>query len=308
MSRSLIGRTATASAAVLAAAVVVLSGSSGADPGTGDPAVRTAAQKQTETVVMTAAAPRKYVALGSSYAAGPGGADTLGNRCLRSSDNYPNQVARALGMSLVDATCSGSTTDNILDRPQRGTVQPQIDAVTPETSVVTITTGGNDVGYVQRLIAASCRNVAADVAGDVAPHGCMFGRSIPAEPGPEQFAALTQRMTATVFAARERAPQARILLVDYPPAVVVGGPTCAKLPLTPAEIEVTIRVFDALASATAVAAQISGAELIRASVTGADHTVCSPDPWLRGFEPPVPYHPTSAGKAGVAAMVVAALR
>ncbi|MGV9670091.1 SGNH/GDSL hydrolase family protein [Gordonia sp. NPDC003504] len=310
MSRALIGRIATACGALVAAGVVVLSGSSGLASHTeAAPSVRTAAQHETGTPVnISAPAPQKYVALGSSYAAGPGGIESLSNRCLRSPDNYPNQVATALGMSLVDATCSGSTSDNILDRPQRFTPNSQIDAVTPETSLVTITTGGNDVGYIQRLIAMSCRNVAPEVAKEVAARTCNLGRPIPAEPGPERFAALEQKMIATVFAVRQRAPQARILLVDYPPAVVLGGPTCAKLPLSPTEIEATIRVFDALAMVTAAAAQISGAELITASVAGADHTVCSTDPWLRGFETPVPYHPNSAGKAAVAAMIINAVR
>ncbi|MGC4935069.1 SGNH/GDSL hydrolase family protein [Gordonia sp. DT30] len=308
MSRVLIGRVATAVAALAAAAVVVLPGSATVPSAADSTTVQTAAQRQPEAVATTAAAPQKYVALGSSYASGPDGLDSVGNRCLRSPDNYPHQVAAALNMSLVDATCSGSTTDHILDRPQRFVRQPQIDAVTPGTSLVTITTGGNDVGYVQRLTAMGCRNSAHDALKAAAERICGLGRRISPEPDYERFAAVEQKMIETAFAVRTRAPAARIVFVDYPPVVVAGGPTCAKLALSPEEVDATIRVYDELATATAEAAQISGAEIIRTATVGAEHTVCSADPWLRGFELPVPYHPNAAGKAGVAQLVIDALR
>lgn len=308
MSRLYLGRIATVVAAITTAIVVVLPGSASVQSATESTAVQTAAQRQPEAAPTPASAPQKYVALGSSYAAGPDGPASPGNRCLRSPDNYPNQVAAALNMSLVDATCSGSTTENIIGKPQRFVRYPQIDAVTPGTSLVTITTGGNDVGYVQRLLAMSCRNAVADAFKDAAERTCSLGRSISPEPGYEQFATVERKMIETVFAIRLRAPQARIVFVDYPPAVVAGGPTCAKLPLSPAEIDTTIRVYDALAMVTAHAAQVSGAEIIKTATVGAEHTVCSDDPWLRGFEPPVPFHPNAAGKAGVARLVVDALR
>ena len=43
----------------------------------------------------------KYVALGSSYAAGPGIPTQSGGICTRSSHNYPNLVAAKLKLSLV---------------------------------------------------------------------------------------------------------------------------------------------------------------------------------------------------------------
>ena len=67
------------------------------------------------------------------------------------------------------------------------------------------------------------------------------------------------------------------------------------------------RIFDRLADATALAAHETGVDLVQASVAGADHTVCSAQPWLRGFAPPIPYHPTTRGKAGVAGLVVESL-
>ena len=88
----------------------------------------------------------KYVALGSSYAAGPGIPTQSGGICTRSSHNYPSLVAAKLQLSLVDVSCSGATTANVLTT-SLGPNPPQIDAVTSDASLVTFTVGGNDIGY-----------------------------------------------------------------------------------------------------------------------------------------------------------------
>ena len=86
----------------------------------------------------------QYVAMGSSYAAGffiqpqePGA-----GACGRSLLDYPHLVAAKLRLSLNDVSCGGAVTANALDTPQ-GSAPPQIDAVTPNTRLVTMTIGGS---------------------------------------------------------------------------------------------------------------------------------------------------------------------
>ena len=57
------------------------------------------------------------------------------------------------GIDLVDVTYSGATTANVLTDPQHG-APPQIDALDGSEDLVTVTIGGNDVGYVPLLFAA----------------------------------------------------------------------------------------------------------------------------------------------------------
>src|ERR1700728_4596927 len=99
----------------------------------------------------------RYVAMGSSFAAGPGLPTRVPGsprRAGRSTGNYAHLLARALGLDLHDVTFSGVTTGDLLSPSATG--QPaQLDAVTPDTALVTITAGGNDVGYVGRLTLAS---------------------------------------------------------------------------------------------------------------------------------------------------------
>ena len=65
-----------------------------------------------------------YVAIGSSFAAGPGitpvQSSTGAAACARSGNNYASVVGRDLGANLTDVTCSGATTANVLTTSQNG--------------------------------------------------------------------------------------------------------------------------------------------------------------------------------------------
>ena len=76
----------------------------------------------------------RYVALGSSMAAGPGIQPTVAGSPLaagRSTRNYPHLVANARNLDLVDVTFSGATTAHLLTERQLGT-PPQIEALSRE--------------------------------------------------------------------------------------------------------------------------------------------------------------------------------
>ncbi len=58
-----------------------------------------------------------YVALGSSFAAGYGLGPRLEDSpyaCLKSSNGYPQQLAKMLNLSLENVTCYGATTTHVL--------------------------------------------------------------------------------------------------------------------------------------------------------------------------------------------------
>ena len=155
----------------------------------------------------------RYVAMGSSFAAGPGiapRAPASPRRAGRSSGNYAHLVARALGLDLQDVTYSGATTSDIL-RPSAGGQPAQLDAVTADTRLVTITAGGNDVGYLPRLTLASLPwplralpRVRARVAG--------FGDPDATD---ERFAQLEGNLAMIGRRLGDRAPGCRVLFVDY---------------------------------------------------------------------------------------------
>ncbi|OZC95446.1 hypothetical protein CH275_27110 [Rhodococcus sp. 06-235-1A] len=109
------------------------------------------------------------VALGSSFAAGPGIEPVVDDKAMRSGRNYAHLVAEDLGAALPDATVSGATTATILDKKQRVSTTrfaPQIDAVRTSTDLVTITAGGNDLGYLGALLGCAAANRVAHRRGD----------------------------------------------------------------------------------------------------------------------------------------------
>ncbi len=238
--------------------------------------------------------------MGSSYAAGPGvGApDPTGTSCQRSSSNFAHIAAARRRLNLVDVSCSGATTANILEHGQHG-LPAQIEAVTPDTRLVSILIGGNDIDYVGALLGLTCR--------DTGGAGCHVPDPADMEARMQALPASLDRVVAEV---RRRAPAARIVLVGYLHAVPAeGAPGCDAVPLAPADAARIRGVARRLAEIIGGAAARDGTGIVRAAVIGAGHDACSAQPFVAGHRPPrnpgwpgpVAYHPTQAGMDAVAA-------
>ncbi|MFE0191665.1 SGNH/GDSL hydrolase family protein [Streptomyces sp. NPDC058989] len=108
--------------------------------------------------------PPTYVALGDSYSAGSfvrPWDDSDG--CGRSYRNYPHQVAERLGYELTDVTCGAAEVVEGILEPQPSekvlgppttpppggwdAKAPQIDALSHDTDYVTVSIGGNSLGF-----------------------------------------------------------------------------------------------------------------------------------------------------------------
>lgn len=246
-----------------------------------------------------------YVALGSSFAAGAGlGPLQSGSplACARSIGGYPPQLARLRRMDIVDMSCGGAVTEHLLHGGQffQGA---QLRVITPATRLVTITIGGNDVGYVGDLSMLAARNTDS-----------LFGWSVrKAWSGPKtsrerDFPKLYRQLTTLLANIRQRAPKARIVLATYPTILPNEG-SCARLSLSPAEAASMRQVGEMLAETTRAAAKSSGVLLVDMNELGRAHNACAATPWVRGWTNGgvAPFHPTDEGARATAQDIAKAL-
>jgi len=242
-----------------------------------------------------------YVAIGSSFAAGPGippaQPGTGAAACARSAGNYASIVAREIGADLTDASCSGATTANVLTDSQAGQ-PPQISAVTSTTRVVTVTIGGNDVDYLGSLGAYTCQDDGGSGCGTV--DRAAIDQTFPQLPG---------RIENIVNAVHGAAPAAHVYLVNYFTILPDAG-GCAGVPLTADQLAYERSIASRLASATSTAAAATGATLVDLAAASHGHDACSAGPWVETGHPAAgrsAYHPNEAGMRAAATLVEGAL-
>ena len=240
----------------------------------------------------------KYVALGSSFAAGPGVATQLGT-CGRSDHNYSHLVAAELGLTLIDVSCNGATIPNIVNSTQRDAA-PQIDAVSRDTALVTVTIGGNDIRFTSSTFAC---------AGKAPADNCTANLDQAAiSAAAEQLPA---RLEAMLDAIHAKAPQAIVVLVAYPRVFPADAIHCRELELSSNDT-VYLAALGRKLEAAFVSATSSQRNLIADAYVLADgHGPCAAsERWINGAQAAntgIRYHPTAEGHVEMARLVLAAL-
>lgn len=251
----------------------------------------------------------RYVALGDSFTAAPLVPTTdTSDLCLRSDGNYPSLVAAGrLGTELVDVSCGGAVTDSLWSPQDLGSkVQPpQFDAVTPDTDLVTLSIGGNDDGLFVRLIL----RCSAVLDRDPDPATCAQ----PAEPARDPAFGTIDRVEEAVADAvveiTRRAPEARILVVNYPQFLPRRGACAALGPFVTDDFTHLVEINRALSAAVASGARRSGAGVIDIFRASRNHHICADEPWINGIltdlDAAAAFHPFANEQEAVARLILA---
>ncbi|MEU0742051.1 SGNH/GDSL hydrolase family protein [Streptomyces sp. NPDC006134] len=289
--RSVVSSSTTRAALVLTVTAAALAATAGAGP----------------ALAADGRAVGRYVALGDSYASAAGVPDQTDSACARSNRNYPSLVTAALGPAAHrDVTCGGATTVH-MTTAQNASAPPQFDALTADTGLVTVTIGGNDIGFAGIIV--RCVTL-----GLFNPSGSPCKNSYTRN-GTDQLAATiaatAPRIAATLDGIRQRAPQAKVLITGYPAILPDDGTNCPSV--------VSIAKGDApwlrdthkrLNAMIAGQAAAHGAVYVDTYAKSVGHDVCKPagTRWMEplGSNAAAAFHPNAAGERAMADAVLAA--
>ncbi|SDD60810.1 SGNH/GDSL hydrolase family protein [Actinokineospora iranica] len=286
--------------------------------------MRAAAMMSSLLVFLTAATPataitpsvrfHHYVALGDSYASGPGIPDQ-GNEpagCGRASRNYPGQLANWLRVpDFRDVTCGGATTAH-MTAPQRvpgGENPPQFDALRQETDLVTITIGGNDVGFSQIMDACGRAGAADPTGSPCRAHFTASGSDVLAQ----RVEATGKRVRAVLAGVKERSPNAVVLVVGYLRILPPETGCWPQVPFAAGDNAYFDRVQESLNRTLAEVARSAGARFVTPYTYSLDRDSCQPPErrWVEPLRPAAPaqaVHPNENGMKIVAGLAWLTLR
>jgi len=253
----------------------------------------------------------RYVAMGDSYAAGPGVPKlrVLSGLCARSTNNYPSVVARELApRAFTDVSCTGAETKHMTRRQHNN--PPQYDALKPDTRVVTLTIGGNDADFFEIL--ATCA-----VGGVLDRNGSPCRDKYTRGGGDAldaRIATTMPKIGEALRGIRERAPQATVFLVGYPAVLPDSKDKCAMdIPLARGDVPYLNEKIQRFNQGLAAEAAANGAVFVDTYAPSVGHEACQASGvrWIEGIEDvrgAIPVHPNARGMAGMAEAVLAAIR
>jgi hypothetical protein len=227
-------------------------------------------------VVAPAATADRYVALGDSFSSGVGtGSYALSSSCKRSVYAYPYLVQQQRpGTTLVFVACTGAKTSDLM--------ASQIQSVDATTNIVTVTIGGNDIGFADLIYQCTLADCSAALD--------TTRTSLEGTLGP--------RLNTVYGAIKSRAMGgARLVVLGYPR--MFGNAGClGTFGITATERTKANQLADALDQVIAAHATAAGLAYKSAITPFTSHAVCSANPWLNGlnlFNIGESYHPTKSG-------------
>jgi hypothetical protein len=260
-------------------------------------------------VAAASASAATYTALGDSYAAGPlipnQSLNPLG--CLRSDHNYAHLAAGAKGLTLTDVSCSGATTADMTEAQnvEPGPNPPQFNGLNAGTNVVSLTIGGNDIGFTEIIESCITYNPFSTPCKDKYDPG---GHDQLAE----RIANAAPKVAAVLQGIHSRSPNARVFVVNYPDILPTGSGCWPTIPLSFGDVPYLHATEERLNAMLATTAAANGATLVDWYTPSVGHDACkgSSTRWVEPLIPgelSAPVHPNKAGMAGAAAALEAAI-
>ncbi|MFJ6073979.1 SGNH/GDSL hydrolase family protein [Streptomyces sp. NPDC093065] len=249
-----------------------------------------------------------YVALGDSYASAPLVPTQVDATCRRSDHNYASLVARRTRSALTDVSCAGATTADMTTA--QGTVPAQFDALDRGTDLVTVTIGGNDIGFSTVLGTCAQLTPSAPAGAPCKAHYAGAGADLITD----SITRTAPKIAQVLRGIHHRSPHARVVVVGYPDLFPEDGVGCtsAEVPLAADDFSYLRDKEKELNAMLAGQARRGGAEYVNTYSPTVGHDLCRPLPerWIETFAPQTPaapVHPNAAGERAMAGAVQRAL-
>jgi len=228
------------------------------------------------------AAAANYVALGDSYSSGVGAGNytSSSGSCDRSTNAYSQLWTNANAPSAFTfVACSGATTSDVLSS--------QISSVTSSTTLVSITIGGNDVGFSSVMETCVLDSTSSCVSAVNNAEN-------------EARTQLPAKLDSVYAAIKSHAPNARVVVLDYPELYDLSkSSTCIGLSTTDrTDLNQAADVIDGVIQTEAAKYGDTFAD-VRSAFSG--HEICDSSSWLHSvniLDIDESYHPTASGQSG----------
>lgn len=256
------------------------------------------------------APPLRYVALGDSYSAASGVLPpdpAAPPECLRSILNYPHVIAAATGAQLTDVTCGAADTNDYFESQYEG-VPPQLDALSKDTQLVTMTIGGNDSNvFIETVL--TCGSLGVLSLGQGSPCKDRYGSSFEDTIRNTTYPSLVRALHAV----RAKAPRARVAILGYPWIMPASGGCFDKMPIASGDVPYVHGIQATLNDAVRRAAAATGATYVNLNTVSTGHDACQPigvrwvEPVLQGTNAVI-VHPNALGEHEMAAQTMTVLR
>lgn len=240
-----------------------------------------------------------YVALGDSYASGAGLSSVDDAGCDRTGESYPAVLAGAVkAKSFKNVTCSGATTAEMAKA--QGTNPAQLSALSADTDLVTLTIGGNDIGFTEIITNCVVGSFSDPTGSPCKTHYNASG----SDAITTRINSTAAKLTVTLQYIRALAPKARVLVVGYPSLVPDDGKACRPgVPFADGDVPYLRDVNKRLNQALADRAKSAGAEYADTYTMTVGHDMCQNEAnrWIEPIETKLaPAHPNRWGQYAMA--------
>jgi lysophospholipase L1-like esterase len=229
----------------------------------------------------TAFADTRYVSLGDSYASGVGTRtyNDDGSGCGRSPLAHPRLYADRIGADFHFAACSGANTADLRNG--------QLGDLDAETDLVTVTIGGNDIGWSDVITACAL------------PWPFTCWKDIERAEA-HITGVLPGRLAQTYDAIRDAAPDAEVYVLGYPRLFNERQPCNVITRISPEEQRRMNRAADLLSDVIETVATSRGFTYVDVRDAFQGHAVCDRPEWINGLSWPIQesYHPNVQGQNG----------